>query len=217
MGQRVQWLSACLSKPSIAQYGVKPDMWLVGDLAEAGELVIRQGPLSQSELKGWGWAGLANYTGTDARTLEGIKKRCRRAASALRRMEDTNKRVARKADPLPRDRTELVRYGQISVVSLAGYTSEFQATIYSLIAEEIFAKKVEDQLRLPVLFVLEEAHNFAPAQPRSDAEKRSITTTRQIAQEGRKFGVGQVIISHAHPGWTRRRSHNATRSSSCVW
>ena len=33
------------------------------------------------------------------------------------------------------------------------------------------------------------------AQPRSDAEKRSITTTRQIAQEGRKFGVGQIIIS----------------------
>jgi DNA helicase HerA-like ATPase len=88
-----------------------------------------------------------------------------------------------------------VRYGQISVVSLAGYTSDFQATIYSLIAEEIFGKKVSDELRLPVLFILEEAHNFAPAQPRSDAEKRSITTTRQIAQEGRKFGVGQVIIS----------------------
>jgi len=110
-------------------------------------------------------------------------------------MEDTNKRVARKAEPLPTDRAELVQYGQISVVSLAGYTGDFQATIYSLIAEEIFGKKVSDELRLPVLFVLEEAHNFAPAQPRSDAEKRSITTTRQIAQEGRKFGVGQVIIS----------------------
>jgi DNA helicase HerA-like ATPase len=110
-------------------------------------------------------------------------------------MEDTNKRVARNAEPLPTDRAELVQYGQISVVSLAGYTGDFQATIYSLVAEEIFGKKVSDELRLPLLFVLEEAHNFAPAQPRSDAEKRSITTTRQIAQEGRKFGVGQVIIS----------------------
>jgi hypothetical protein len=196
MGQRVQWLSTRLSKPSIAQYGVKPDMWLVGDLAEAGELVIRQdGQLGRAQLQGWGWDGFINYTGNDARTLEGIKKRCRKAASALRRMEDTNKRVARKADPLPTDRTELVQYGQISVVSLAGYTSDFQATIYSLIAEDIFGKKVSDELRLPVLFVLEEAHNFAPAQPRSDAEKRSITTTRQIAQEGRKFGVGQILIS----------------------
>jgi uncharacterized protein len=81
------------------------------------------------------------------------------------------------------------------VVSLAGYTSDFQATIYSLIAEDVFGKKVSDELRLPVLLVLEEAHNFAPAEPRSDAEKRSITTTRQIAQEGRKFGVGLVVIS----------------------
>jgi hypothetical protein len=196
MAQRVQWLSTRLSNPTILQYGVKRDMWLVGSLAEAGELVVRQNDQAgQSQLQGWGWNELPNYSGTDARTLEGIKKRCRRAASALRRMEDTNKRVARKADPLPTDRAELVRYGQISVVSLAGYTSDFQATIYSLIAEEIFGKKVSDELRLPVLFVLEEAHNFAPAQPRSDAEKRSITTTRQIAQEGRKFGVGQVIIS----------------------
>jgi hypothetical protein len=196
MAQRVQWLSTRLSNPSILQYGVKPDMWLVGNLAEAGELVIRQdGPLGQTQLQGWGWNGFANYTGTDARTLEGIKKRCRRAASALRRMEDTNKRVARKADPLPKNRAELVQYGQLSIVSLAGYTGDFQATLYSLIAEDIFEKKISDELRLPVLFVLEEGHNFAPAQPRSDAEKRSITMTRQIAQEGRKFGIGLVIIS----------------------
>ncbi len=138
---------------------------------------------------------MEKYTKTDAKTLERMKKRCRTAASALRRMEETNKRVAKKADPLPIDRTELVKYGQISVVSLAGYTGDFQATIYSLIAEDVFEKKVCDELRLPVLFVLEEAHNFAPAQARTDAEKRSITTTRQIAQEGRKFGVGLVIIS----------------------
>jgi hypothetical protein len=196
MGQRVQWLSARLANPSIAQYGVKPDMWLVANVAEAGELVIRQNDQQgRAQLQGWGWNEVANYSGTDARTLEGIKKRCRRAAFALRRMEDTNRKVARKADPLPTDRTELVRYGQISVVSLAGYTSDFQATIDSLIAEDVFGKKVSDELRLPVLFVLEEAHNFAPAQPRSEAEKRSITTTRQIAQEGRKFGLGQVLIS----------------------
>jgi hypothetical protein len=200
MEERVQWLSTRLNKPLIAQYGVHRDMWLVGDLAEAGELVISEADQQgRAQLLGWGWNGLTT-SGRDARTLEGIKKRCRRAAFALRRMEDTNRKVAdrkvaNKAEPLPKDRTGLVGYGQISVVSLAGYTSDFQATIYSLIAEEIFAKKVSDELRLPVLFVLEEAHNFAPAQPRSDAEKRSITTTRQIAQEGRKFGVGQVIIS----------------------
>jgi uncharacterized protein len=194
--QRSQWLSTYLSSPDIARYGIGPDLWLVANLAEAAELAIRRDDqATKTQLQGWGWNTIVNYTKTDARTLEAIKKRCRRAASALRRMEQTNQRVARKAEPLPRDRADLVRYGQISVISLAGYTSDFQATIYSLIAEEIFGKKVTDELRFPVLFILEEAHNFAPAQPRSDAEKRSITTTKQIAQEGRKFGVGLVIIS----------------------
>ena len=196
LAQRTQWLSTRLTNPDIQRFGVRPDMWLVANLAEAGELVIRQDDQQGIEqLQAWGWNEIINYSKTDARTLEGIKKRCRRAASALRRMEETNKRVAKKADPLPKDRAELVRYGQVSIVSLAGYTSDFQATIYSLIAEDIFGKRVSEELRLPVLFVLEEAHNFAPAHAMSDAEKRSIITTRQIAQEGRKFGVGQVLIS----------------------
>lgn len=42
--------------------------------------------------------------------------------------------------------------------------------------------------------VLEEAHNFAPGKAGSDAEVHSIATTKQIAQEGRKFGVGLVLI-----------------------
>src|SRR5262249_40523031 len=104
-------------------------------------------------------------------------------------------KVARDANPLPLNRADLVQYGQISVVALAGYTGDFQATIYSIIAEDIFGKRVSDVLKLPVLFVLEEAHNFAPGKAMTDAEKRAITTTKQIAQEGRKFGVGQILIS----------------------
>ena len=46
-----------------------------------------------------------------------------------------------------------------------------------------------------MLFLLEEAHNFAPARATTPAEQRAISSTRQIAQEGRKFGVGLVIVS----------------------
>jgi hypothetical protein len=192
--QRVQWLVKQLTSPYVTQATVRSDLYLVGHLAEAMQLAVQQDDQAAiQQLNDWGWT--KKYSKTEAKTLEGLKKRCRTAAAALRRMEETNKRVADKADPLPTDRTELVKYGQISVVSLAGYTGDFQATIYSLIAEDVFQKKVSDELRLPVLFVLEEAHNFAPAQARTDAENRSITTTRQIAQEGRKFGVGLVIIS----------------------
>jgi len=45
------------------------------------------------------------------------------------------------------------------------------------------------------LLLLEEAHNFAPAKADTPAEQRAVTSTRQIAQEGRKFGVGLILIS----------------------
>jgi len=101
----------------------------------------------------------------------------------------------RSASPLPRDRNELVNYGQISVVTLAGYTSEFQATIYSIVADDLLDLRVRKELPWPLLLVLEEAHTFAPGQAHTDAEIRAIATTKQIAQEGRKFGVGLVLIS----------------------
>jgi DNA helicase HerA-like ATPase len=193
---RKKWLVTFLNSQYVTMNNVRLDMHLLGNLAEAGQRAIDNNDKQRlNDLIQWGWTELQNYDKRNTATLKAISWKCRKAGGALRRMEETNKQVAKKAEPLPTDRAELVKYGQISVVSLAGYTSDFQATIYSLIAEEIFGKKVSDELRLPVLLVLEEAHNFAPAQARTDAEKRSITTTRQIAQEGRKFGVGLVIIS----------------------
>jgi hypothetical protein len=110
-------------------------------------------------------------------------------------MEQTDQSIAHSAQPLPTDRTKLVQYGAISVVALSGYTGDFQATMYSIVADNLFEARVRDELKLPVLLLLEEAHNFAPAQANTPAEQRAITTTRQIAQEGRKFGVGLILIS----------------------
>lgn len=196
MQQRLDWLAGVIGRPDIQTYGVNPDMWLIAHLAEAGEIVLREKDDGlKRELMDWGWPGLDKYSGTDLRTLEGIKKRVYRAAGALSRMEKTNQKIARSADPLPTQRTSLVGYGEISVVSLAGYTSDFQATIYSIIADDLFEARVKGDLRLPVLLLLEEAHNFAPGRANTPAEQRAITTTKQIAQEGRKFGVGLILIS----------------------
>jgi DNA helicase HerA-like ATPase len=194
--ERVALLAELLGKPDLLTYSVRPDLWLIAHLAEAGERAIRDGNQSaRQQLQEWGWPSLTGYTGRDAGTLEGVKKRIYRAAGALGRMERTNQRVARGADPLPTDRRQIVRYGQVSVIALSGYTGDFQATIYSLIAESIFQARVDESLQLPVLLVLEEAHNFAPAQAMSPAQQRAITLTKQIAQEGRKFNVGLVMIS----------------------
>lgn len=196
MQARTEWLADTLNKPDLLTYGLKPDLWLLAMLAEAGEMVLRNDDTARrQQLINWGWNNLSGYSGTDRRTLEGIKKRSYRAAAALRRMEHTNQKIARSAQPIPTDRKQLVGYGKISVVALAGYTGDFQATIYSIIADDIFEARVRDELKLPVLLLLEEAHNFAPARAMTPAEQRAINTTKQVAQEGRKFGVGLILIS----------------------
>ena len=193
--QKREWLLGKVAQPDRIRH-IRPDLWLVGLMAEAAELSIRNGNADDlRQLQDWGWDGVTGYTRTDANTLEAIKKRCRRAAAKLFRMEQTSKKISKAADPLPTDRKQLVQYGQISVVSLAGYASDFQATIYALIAEDIFTARVSDELKYQVLFVVEEAHNFAPPKANTAAEEESIRVTRQIAQEGRKFGVGLILIS----------------------
>jgi DNA helicase HerA-like ATPase len=47
--------------------------------------------------------------------------------------------------------------------------------------------------------VLEEAHTFAPGRADTPAERAAVEITRQIAQEGRKFQVGLLLISQ-RPG-----------------
>lgn len=106
-----------------------------------------------------------------------------------------SERAAGLGQPMPTDRTQLVNYGQVSVVALSGYQGELQATIYSVIADAIFSARVSNSLKFPALLVLEEAHNFAPGKTTSLAEEQAVHTTRQIAQEGRKFGVGLLMIS----------------------
>jgi len=199
--RRVSWLEELLGSDA-TRWGIHADLWLVGMMAAAGEAVLRsKDKVKQSELAQWGWPGLLNYSARDAGTLEAIKKRTYKAAAALQRMERISKEIAssssdsRAAEPLPRDRSQLVDYGKISIVTLAGYTSEFQATIYSIVADDLLDLRVRKELRYRVLLVLEEAHTFAPGRSSSEAETRAIATTKQIAQEGRKFGVGLILIS----------------------
>lgn len=198
MQQRVDWLADITGKQHLKTHGVTKNLWLIGNLAEAGELILREQNIDDglvSDMTDFGWQGFDKYNRKNAGTLEGIRKRVYRAAAALSRMEKTNQKIAQSAQPLPTDRSNLVQYGRISVVALSGYTSDFQATIYSIIAGDIFEARVNSDLKLPALLLLEEAHNFAPGKATTTAEQRAITTTKQIAQEGRKFGVGLMLIS----------------------
>lgn len=193
---RARWLGDYLGNSNISRYGLRPDLFFFADFVQA---VVKAGQIEDREaavqLVEWGDQEGLRVTRQTAGWLASLPNNLRVGAKRLRQMEEISRKAAKTTEPLPSDRTELVKYGQISVVALAGYTSDFQATIYSLIAEQIFSARVSNDLKLPVLFILEEAHNFAPARAAMPAEQHSITTTKQLAQEGRKFGVGLVIIS----------------------
>jgi DNA helicase HerA-like ATPase len=196
--ERAEWLSEYLGNENIARYGLKPNLFYLADFVQA---VAQAGKTEnvevQSQIVEWSGQEQLSVKKQTASWLEGFPNNLRRAAWRLKQMEEVSKKVAGKGEvlPLPTDRTKLVEYGGISIVALAGYTGDFQATIYSLIAEEIFAARVSGDLKLPVLMLLEEAHNFVPARANTPAEENSIATTKQIAQEGRKFGVGLILIS----------------------
>ncbi len=95
----------------------------------------------------------------------------------------------------------LVKPNQISIITLTGLGSKTQQTIVDLIARKIFnagKAQVRNELtphKLPcaVLMIIEEAHNFIPG------SGRSSSILKQIAAEGRKFGVGLGLVSQ-RPG-----------------
>jgi hypothetical protein len=194
---RAKWFADYLGNDNITRFGLQPNLFFMANFVQAVVLAGKsQEQDAINQLVEWsGRDTLKNINKQQAGWLEGLPNNLRTAARQLWQMEKISKQIARDSKPLPIDRTQLVNYGNISIVALAGYTGDFQATIYTLIAEQIFAARVSDELKLPVLFLIEEAHYFAPARADTSAENRAIATTKQIAQEGRKFGVGLILIS----------------------
>jgi len=95
----------------------------------------------------------------------------------------------------------LIKPNQISIITLTGLGIRTQQTIVDLIARKIFAagqasvrnEATPHKLPCAVLTIIEEAHNFIPS------SGRVCRTIKQIAAEGRKFGVGLGLISQ-RPG-----------------
>lgn len=190
-----EFLIEYLSSDYIKNYGINPDLFFLADLTEA---IVKAGRNNDekffNQIKEWTEDDLT----IDKRRsgwIEPMIGRLRGTGAALKRMENISKQISNHADPLPTNLKDLVNYNKITVVSLAGYSSDIQSTIYSLVAEELFELRVRKELKYQFLMVLEEGHNFVPAKANSSAEQRSIEITKQIAQEGRKFGVGLMLIS----------------------
>jgi len=93
----------------------------------------------------------------------------------------------------------LVSKGQITVICLSGLPIRVQQVIVGRISKKIYEAGVAwrrnfenvPKLPSPTFLIIEEAHNFIPA----DGGSKSTAPISRIAAEGRKFGIGLCIVS----------------------
>lgn len=85
---------------------------------------------------------------------------------------------------------DLVKKGQATIINLRGVAPEIQQMVVYKLLEELFEKRKIQQIS-PLLLVIEESQNFAP----EHEVKASSKIVRTIASEGRKFGLGLMVIS----------------------
>lgn len=85
----------------------------------------------------------------------------------------------------------------IKVVDFSEVPSDILPLIVSLIARIVFSVQqwTESEKRHPVAIFCDEAHLYIPAQTDKSIDAASLDTFERISKEGRKYGVGLVVIS----------------------
>ncbi len=87
---------------------------------------------------------------------------------------------------------DLVQPGRGSIIDMKGVVPDMQAMIVARLCEELFEARKMGVVP-PMMLVLEEAHNYCPE--KGFAKTVSTDILRTIASEGRKFGLGMMVIS----------------------
>ncbi len=87
---------------------------------------------------------------------------------------------------------EMVRPGQATILNLKGAAPDIQGIAVARLARVLFDARKRGKIP-PFMFVVEEAHNFCPERGTQNAV--SGPELRTIASEGRKFGMGLLIVS----------------------
>jgi DNA helicase HerA-like ATPase len=85
---------------------------------------------------------------------------------------------------------QLVAKGKTTIINLKGTPPDIQELIVNRLATAIFHLRKLNKLP-PLMMVVEEAHNFCPQQGQAASSK----IFRTVASEGRKFGLGILIVT----------------------
>lgn len=86
----------------------------------------------------------------------------------------------------------------LRIIDISGLPNEVAGPLTATLARLLFQYKLyqtnEERKRDPVLLVCEEAHRYVP--DRGEAEYAAAqTAVRRIAREGRKYGIGLMLVS----------------------
>jgi DNA helicase HerA-like ATPase len=86
----------------------------------------------------------------------------------------------------------------IRIIDISGLPNEVAGPLASMLARLLFQYKLyqteDERKRDPALLVCEEAHRYVP--DRGEAEYAAAQTAiRRIAREGRKYGIGLMLVS----------------------
>jgi len=102
-------------------------------------------------------------------------------------------------DPLPTIVNQfLTQQTTVQIVDLSGVPNEVAGVASAAIARIVFQLKVwqteAERQSSPVLLVCEEAHRYVPNRGEAQYEAAQ-SAVRRIAKEGRKYGVGLLLVS----------------------
>ena len=87
--------------------------------------------------------------------------------------------------------------GGVKIINFSEVPSDILPLIVSLIARIIFSVQqwTENSKRQPIAIFCDEAHLYLPASTDKSVDNTSLSTFERISKEGRKYGVGLVVIS----------------------
>jgi len=139
----------------------------------------------------------ASSTRVVRRSLRMVQERLEKMDVSNARLRSVLKSVKFEPLPDPEGRPEgIISPKQVSILYLGGYDHLTQSTIVSIVMEALFSHRAELADRIaPFLAVVEEAHNFIPSAKEGTDETPSLVSLRKAITEGRKFGVGLVLIT----------------------
>ncbi len=140
-------------------------------------------------------------SGADKKAHEDFSKVIRKIDSLLKdgRLKFMMESWNGTEDPLPTIVNQfLTQQTTVQIVDLSGVPNEVAGVASAAIARIVFQLKVwqteAERQNSPVLLVCEEAHRYVPNRGEAQYEAAQ-SAIRRIAKEGRKYGVGMLLVS----------------------